>query len=1160
MLELSRYSDNIARRMDSIYNDHLNEDLGVPRIPTSFSHSPESEFVEVARRHPASRISSTGSSVRPGDTEIYVNPNRSSSRGQRERRRLWELIERRESLVSRIEQLRSARELLAPPENIAISSSSSPSATPLVTPEATPSSQDIVDGIITPPLSSTNTDHTYGLRSIDDWAANRRQRLRRLQTMRSSGRSSTETSSQAQVTTPSTAVSAASTSTSDQPSSSAAATSTSASSLAAAGPSNSSLATAASSSSTSMSTETPTSSETRRRALPCRRRSSVTAEINPNILNEQDVEAITESIATSPQPGPSNPRRRPPINRENLDMVLLSRHIDHMQQICRASLSDMAVRRERRQIVRLQGIRTQLGALQRQIRSLRAMSFEELRNRTRDNSMNQSSEPTSASRSSSRSRNSEILGRRGSQASSSSGRRRSHQQPAETVTSEAQAERQREVAHMQAQRATAALMKLRKRNRSRASAVPSQPSSSNVVTRQRGSRGKMSRTHNQLVSQLRATLRAIEMSPDLARQKNSKLIRTKVEASQVVMEQTEANCGKPTEEHNGSSTRNELRALSQRLDRNILEKDMMVITSYVCRLERMLRERREAEAETRETETSRSSAIFSMANQGDLSGVDPNLEHDALGDPWRPWSSSRLGPDAGRWGRRSHQRRFGRPARDSRSRSREDSLFYDTTSESDSESSDLSGGLQDLLQVNGPPSVVTRAGRWTRYDFPTPPSQDVAGPSSTSNASTSRRASDSPRESWRASIRERLDIRAGLRRDAERERRRLNRERNLLWRRRRFERYLGDLDVLAYPARDFDTSSSFLNPDGGNDLGSSVRLPPLRELIWRRINRRNAQLSLLEDELGAEAGQQSPTSSHRDRSRHREMLSWMVDQLSIDQQQQQLQQQQHQQQQQTQQQQQQPQSHGHSGPRLRRFHIHTPDGASAQSGTGTARNAGPQDQQEAGAGFRRRGPPRDFEAAFYPFQRESFFLYHTPCNMSLTHRIQAWDFVKGDIPDISDQTANVVVKEAKIHNDASVDISKDGTILVTLVPSNLPMTTVVGVYSLSKHNRGTCYATSSLESSAVSVSLSPTTRHLLVGLTSRAGRIALSPAERGLMAQVFRIKMPWEFKGERGRLVHRRDIPQSEHGQTAINCIRWIPVAGQGVVYATNTGLLKILR
>ena len=46
----------------------------------------------------------------------------------------------------------------------------------------------------------------------------------------------------------------------------------------------------------------------------------------------------------------------------------------------------------------------------------------------------------------------------------------------------------------------------------------------------------------------------------------------------------------------------------------------------------------------------------------------------------------------------------------------------------------------------------------------------------------------------------------------------------------------------------------------------------------------------------------------------------------------------------------------------------------------------------------------------------------------------------------------------------------------------------------------------------------------------------------------------------RGRLIHRHDIHQLESGITSLNCIRWLPVAGQGIVYATNTGLLKIIR
>ena len=74
----------------------------------------------------------------------------------------------------------------------------------------------------------------------------------------------------------------------------------------------------------------------------------------------------------------------------------------------------------------------------------------------------------------------------------------------------------------------------------------------------------------------------------------------------------------------------------------------------------------------------------------------------------------------------------------------------------------------------------------------------------------------------------------------------------------------------------------------------------------------------------------------------------------------------------------------------------------------------------------------------------------------------------------------------------------------------------------------------------MSVSISPTSRHLLVGLTSRTSRIiSLSPADRQLMAQVFRVKLP-AVAGERGRLVHRRDINQVDQGHMSLNCIRWV--------------------
>jgi activator-of-BECN1-regulated-autophagy protein 1 len=95
----------------------------------------------------------------------------------------------------------------------------------------------------------------------------------------------------------------------------------------------------------------------------------------------------------------------------------------------------------------------------------------------------------------------------------------------------------------------------------------------------------------------------------------------------------------------------------------------------------------------------------------------------------------------------------------------------------------------------------------------------------------------------------------------------------------------------------------------------------------------------------------------------------------------------------------------------------------------------------------------------------------------------------------------------------------------------------------------------------VSVSLSPTCQHLLVGLASR--RVALLPTDRHTIAQIFQLEggLPGRTIGARGRLSHIRDIVQDrEQGYMSLNCIRWAPGPGQGLVYGTNTGKLKLLR
>lgn len=100
----------------------------------------------------------------------------------------------------------------------------------------------------------------------------------------------------------------------------------------------------------------------------------------------------------------------------------------------------------------------------------------------------------------------------------------------------------------------------------------------------------------------------------------------------------------------------------------------------------------------------------------------------------------------------------------------------------------------------------------------------------------------------------------------------------------------------------------------------------------------------------------------------------------------------------------------------------------------------------------------------------------------------------------------------------------------------------------------------------MSVSISPTSRHLLVGLASR--RVALLPTDHHIMAQIFRLddvqngrKSHTGRPGTKGHLRHVRDIEQGrEQGYMSLNCIRWTPIPGQGLVYGTNTGQLKVLR
>ena len=110
----------------------------------------------------------------------------------------------------------------------------------------------------------------------------------------------------------------------------------------------------------------------------------------------------------------------------------------------------------------------------------------------------------------------------------------------------------------------------------------------------------------------------------------------------------------------------------------------------------------------------------------------------------------------------------------------------------------------------------------------------------------------------------------------------------------------------------------------------------------------------------------------------------------------------------------------------------------------------------------------------------------------LLSTIQAWPF-DGGMPDISSPTENMVVRRCRIHFDASVSVSKDGQLLAAAVP-DAKSTTRVGVYSLLPRTLGQLLYSSPVGFNVVSVSLSPTGKNLLVGISSN--RMAVQHADK----------------------------------------------------------------
>jgi hypothetical protein len=203
-------------------------------------------------------------------------------------------------------------------------------------------------------------------------------------------------------------------------------------------------------------------------------------------------------------------------------------------------------------------------------------------------------------------------------------------------------------------------------------------------------------------------------------------------------------------------------------------------------------------------------------------------------------------------------------------------------------------------------------------------------------------------------------------------------------------------------------------------------------------------------------------------------------------------------------------------------------------------------------------------------------------NIHVNHRIQCWTFGESSFPpDISDSSKNIVVPKCKINNDSSVSISSCNQYLAAIIPayraqdvkiskpdnlmmyvSFLTINNFAGIFSVSGDSLGQKLFTHSLARNVVSVSFSPSSHFLLVGFA--ANRLLAFRRTSYPMAQIFHLPLDDEVFNKTEsvyidpvRCVYQQsDVTCTYRG---INCIRWAPISGQGLIYGTNTGELGML-
>lgn len=187
-----------------------------------------------------------------------------------------------------------------------------------------------------------------------------------------------------------------------------------------------------------------------------------------------------------------------------------------------------------------------------------------------------------------------------------------------------------------------------------------------------------------------------------------------------------------------------------------------------------------------------------------------------------------------------------------------------------------------------------------------------------------------------------------------------------------------------------------------------------------------------------------------------------------------------------------------------------------------------------------------------PHHRGHNILWMAPSpTASSNYRLQCWDFSIETIPNITDPQSNVITHRCRIDNDSSIDISRDGSLIACFVPDDDSRQPLISSYelkiiSLKSRDFGTCYYSLPQGSQAHTVSISPSSKYIVVGLGSGRPPLITSEQDDDLtIAKVYSLN-------ERHSFGLIRDIKIKRDGSLLnLNAIKWMP---RGIVYNVGQG------